>query len=173
MAKKKKSSSKAKAAARAKQTQVKVTAKTTVAEPTQIESVPVETAKKVAKPKVTKLVKVAPAAAPKIPVATKKWRPSPLERLAMVLGGVLLVIGVVGMLQQQPTHDTVSNDVKKQQIPMSLDDFKDDPAIQQAIQKQLGGSGTAPNPQEQGQTGQSGNKASEALQSPAGNLQSQ
>jgi hypothetical protein len=169
MAKKKKSPAKAKATARAKQAPVKAV------KPTKIEAVPVDTAKKVAKPKVATLVERAPDAAPQIPVARKAWRPSALERLAIVLGFVLLVIGIVSWVQsRQPFHDTVSNDVKQQQIPMKLEDFKDDPAIQDAIQKQLGGkSSSAPTPQEQGQAGQSGDKASESLQSPAGNLQAQ
>lgn len=171
MAKKKKSPSKAKARAAAKQASVK----TAAPKPVKIEAVPVEAAKKVTKPKVAKLVQVTPGAAPKIPVARAAWRPTALERLAIVLGLVLLVIGVVAMLQPRPAkHDTVSDDVKKQQIQMQFDDFKDDPAIQDAIRKQLGGEGTnAPNPQEQGQSAQSGNKASESLQSPASNLQAQ
>lgn len=169
MAKKKKPQAKAKAAARAKQAPAKV------AKPTKIEAVPVETAKKVAKPKVATLVEMAPDATPQIPIARKTWRPTALERLAIVLGLVLFVIGIAGLLQpRQPLHDTVSNDVKQQQIPMKFEDFKDDPAIQDAIRKQLGGKATsAPTPQEQGQSTQSGNGASESLQSPAGNLQAQ
>lgn len=171
MAKKKKSSAKAKATTRTKKAPVKAVA----AKPTNIESVPVETAKKVAKPKVAALVKTAPGATPQIPVVRKAWQPTALERLAIVLGGILLIFGIFGLLQQpKPAHDTVSNDVKKQQIPMSIDDFKDDPAIQQAIQKQLGGnSGAAPTPQSQGDTTQSGSGASQTLQSPASNVQAQ
>jgi hypothetical protein len=171
MAKKKKSSAKAKAATRAQKAPVKAA----TVKPTQIEAMPVETAKKVAKPKVAKLVEPAVDATPQIPVARKAWRPTALERLALVLGGVLLIFGIIGLLQSpKPTHDTVSDDVKKQQIPMNLDDFKDDPAIQQAIQKQLGGnSGAAPTPQMQGNSGQSGGGASETLQSPASNVQAQ
>lgn len=171
MAKKKKSPAKAKATTRAKKAPVQAT----VAKPTKIEAVPVETAKKVAKPKVAKLVKSAADTTPQIPTARKAWRPTALERLALVLGGVLLIFGIIGLLQQpKPAHDTISDDVKKQQIPMNIDDFKDDPAIQQAIQKQLGGnSGAAPTPQMQGNAGQSGSGASETLQSPASNVQAQ
>jgi hypothetical protein len=91
------------------------------------------------------------------------------ERLAIVAGGVFLVVGIVGLLQRPDTSVPVT-DVKKQNIPMTLEDFKDDPAIQQAIQKQLGEQGTAaPTPQQQ-QT-QSPQTAGGNLQAPANSLQ--
>ncbi|HKX73639.1 MAG TPA: hypothetical protein VJM32_06470 [Candidatus Saccharimonadales bacterium] len=91
------------------------------------------------------------------------------ERLAIVAGGVFLVVGIVGVLQRPDTSVPVT-DVKKQNIPMSLDDFKDDPAIQQVIQKQLGEQGTAaPTPQQQ--QAQSPQTAGGNLQAPANSLQ--
>lgn len=152
MAKKKKSTAKVKPSARAKRAPAKAKAPAAKSVPQQqavIEAIPV------AEP------------VPQPPARHQLF--SPREITALVLGGLLLTIGVVGVLQR-PAPDTPTNAVKQQTIPMSMDDFKDDPAIQEAIQKQLGGqSGAAQTPQKQ--HSQSPQSAGGSLQAPDSNPQ--
>lgn len=107
------------------------------------------------------------SAAEALPVRPRRL--SLAERLAITAGGVFMVVGIVGLLQRPDTSVPVT-DVKQQSIPMTMEDFKDDPAIQNAIQKQLGGqSPAAPTPQEQHT--QSPQATGTSPQTPAGNLQ--
>jgi hypothetical protein len=152
MAKKKKPTAKAKGASQAKRAPAKV-----------------KVAAKPAQHEVKQVAITAPQTAePQVPV-NPAWSFSPIERVAIVVGGLLLVVGVAGVLQRQP-QDMPDAGVKQQTIPMSIDDFKGDPAIQDAIQKQLGGQGgAAPTPQEQ--HAQSPQATGGSLQAPAGDVQ--
>lgn len=74
---------------------------------------------------------------------------SPLELAALILGVVALVTGVLWLVLGTQTPEPAPP-AKNQVIPMTIDDFKGDPALENAIQKQLGGkSDAAPTPQAQ------------------------
>jgi hypothetical protein len=74
---------------------------------------------------------------------------SPFELAALILGVVALITGVVWIILDTGTPEP-SQEIKNQIIPMTLDDFKGDPALENAIKKQLGGKGdAAPTPQTQ------------------------
>lgn len=60
-----------------------------------------------------------------------------IEIAALAVGFALLVTGVFSLAQSQ--RAPAATGVKEQSIPMTLQDFQGDPAIQNAIQKQLGG----------------------------------
>lgn len=99
----------------------------------------------------------------------------PAERIALALGLALLLVAAVWAFQNSRQHATATADAKQPVIPMTIDDFKDDPSVQRAIEKQLNGqsktSTSAPTPQSQ--QGGSPQSAGASLQSPAGNLQAQ
>lgn len=169
MARKKKTTSKRPPANATKKRVQKTTAKSAVTKAAQADA-PVVVPEKVAETAIKTEAKRV-RRKPQVPTAeTVPVRPrfTLAESLALAAGGVFLVVGIVGILQR-PDTSLPDTSVKQQNIPMTLDDFKGDPAIQNAIQKQLGGNQQQTAPQEQ-QT-QSPQNAGGSLQSPAGNLQ--
>lgn len=93
---------------------------------------------------------------------------SPLELTALILGFVALIVGAVWAILEVRAPVSYP-EVKNQTIPMTMDDFKGDPSLQQAIQKQLGGNGAA-GPAQQVQPSQN---VGGQLQSTATGLQAQ
>ena len=72
-----------------------------------------------------------------------------VERIALGLGFVLLIIGIF-LVVTHKTQITPAREVKQQSIPVEIEDFKSDPAVYDAIQKQLGNpERSAPTPQVQ------------------------
>jgi hypothetical protein len=94
---------------------------------------------------------------------------SPLELAALIVGIIVLVLGVVwAFIEARPPEAPL--EVKNQSIPMTLDDFKGEPALQNVIQKQLDGyNQTSQTPQ--AQPDQSSQAIGNQLQSTATGLQ--
>jgi hypothetical protein len=93
----------------------------------------------------------------------------PTEIAALILGCAFLLVGIIVKINTLPA--VPQTDVKQQNIPVSLDDFKDDPSVYNAIQTQLGGKEqAAPTPQSQPGSPQT---VGGSLQSTAAGLQAQ
>jgi hypothetical protein len=71
------------------------------------------------------------------------------EQITLVLGFVLLIVGIILAITNKP-ETAPAREVKQQNILVEIDDFKGDPAVYDAIQKQLGNpERSAPTPQVQ------------------------
>lgn len=75
-----------------------------------------------------------------------------VEQITLVLGFMLLIIGIFLAVTNKPAN-TPAREVKQQTISVEIDDFSGDPAVYDAIQKQLGSpERSAPTPQVQQNT---------------------
>jgi predicted lipid-binding transport protein (Tim44 family) len=67
---------------------------------------------------------------------------------------LLLAAGVVMTIMQRTQPKPESTEVKQQSIPLSADDYADDPRLQAAVQQQLQQQQATPQATGQGQTSQ-------------------
>ena len=72
-------------------------------------------------------------------VVQRRMSLAPYERIALALGLVLLLVAAVWAFQSWRHAGPAATGTKQPVIPMTIDDFKDDPSVQRAIEKQLDG----------------------------------
>lgn len=92
-----------------------------------------------------------------------------VERITLVLGFTLLVLGII-LAVTRNAEIAPAREVKQQNIPVEAEDFRGDPAVYDAIQKLFGNpERSAPTPQSQ--AGQQSHDTGNTLQPSATGLQ--
>ncbi|HSW81163.1 MAG TPA: hypothetical protein VLG40_02085 [Candidatus Saccharimonas sp.] len=72
---------------------------------------------------------------------------SRLEVIALAIGCVLLVIGAVGLEAVMTAKPEQPKGVKQQTLPLTQDEIQSDPALRDAVNKQLNQPSDTPSPQ--------------------------